>query len=844
MTVAEYNALKKQLDDATARLEALQKEHETLSEMIISLATILAKGVPPADPIQTDINDTVEGSGTNQSVFSAGWTKFTKTGLFNNDGRYSNTLNATVTTTFWGTKADLITELWENHGIVGITLDGGAEELVDLYYAGTDKLQEVVWNTGTLTEGLHTFVVRVTGQKNASASAAYVTFDKVRVYSRSAAPTPPPPADINAYYVTPTGTGVGTQADPMSPAAADAAASSGKKIILRGGTYRRTFTPSSNGVTYQAYPGETVIVSGLEQAGDTGWTVYSGQIYKKTVTLPVAGQFNLNITSNTTLAANQVFKDGNMVIQARWPKANTVENLFEKANLRWRNQTSSWTTGSINDSGIPAISGGWAGGKILVTGWFAAQTGNISGHSGTTLSYNGLIDNNTNYQQYYYLTGRLGALTQANEFHYESAGSLLYVWQPGGGSPTGIEYKARNWGFDLSGRSGITITGVQLVGCDINGNTSTASCIIDNNKFKYMNHAFLENFPAQDGQDALAYTLYGNARQTGLKLAGTGNIVRNNEFKYAACNGVLIGHQGQVTNNKFDYINYHGNYSAPVMFGAGAQSVKISNNSFTNMGRAAVDFGWVSYDTHLNNELGYNDISRFGSLSTDGGGIYAARYQSLIGTRVHHNWIHNSLMEHSPTFTVNAGINAGLYYDHATGSGTVNDHNVLWDNRQCDLHISTNWTGGPDVARGKAFFYNNTLCTRVYDNYVHGYFSYLNICQAYYDVERNNIYRARNINVQGSNWADTTNNMAPFDMKNCLHRSVDPLFSGGSVFNPTSVASPQTYFQLTSGSPARNAGISIAGINDDDTGGYDIGAYAYGQPGFVAGFTAVPYNPS
>lgn len=610
----------------------------------------------------------------------------------------------------------------------------------------------------------------------------------------------------------------------------------GDVIKIRGGTYRETISPTNSGtpgnpIIYEPDNGATVIISGLNQIDNAGWTVHSGNIYRKSITLPV-NNYNVTITSNVVLAANQIFKDGNMVIEARWPKADNVEELFDRNNLRQRNSTSSWNGGTIVDNGIPNIPGGWAGGKIWITGWYASQSATINSQSGNTLTFNPVAGSN-NFLQYYYLTGKLGALTQANEFHYEN--NTLYVWQPGGGSPTGIEYKARNWGFDLRNRSYIEIKGVRLVGCDVNGNASTSNITIDNIRATYLNHTFL-----QEGVGDLANVLYNNPKQTGFRLLGPNNVVVNSEFKYAASNGLFVGKSNRVENNKFEWINYEGNYGAAVLLFDAADNVKILKNTFSHIGRSAIDFGYVYDDRHYNVDIGYNDIMYYGMLSADGGGVYAARWQYLNGTRVHHNWIHNSLAEHTPSPGFANGINAGLYYDHATGSNTINDHNVFWDNKQCDLHISTCWHGeGRNDSRGKAVFYNNTCATRVYDNYVHGYFSYLNISQEYYDVHKNNIYRARNINVQGSNWADATNGLSPFDVANCLNRSTDPLFAGGSVFNPTVIARPQDYFQIQAASPARNTGATIAGITDGSVGVPDIGAYEYGGEKWVAGYVAV-----
>ena len=50
------------------------------------------------------------------------------------------------------------------------------------------------------------------------------------------------------------------------------------------------------------------------------------------------------------------------------------------------------------------------------------------------------------------------------EFFYRDG--TLYFQQEGGGVPTNVEYKARNWGFDLRGKTGVRIIGVHFFGCE------------------------------------------------------------------------------------------------------------------------------------------------------------------------------------------------------------------------------------------------------------------------------------------------------------------------------------------------------------------------------------------
>jgi len=147
----------------------------------------------------------------------------------------------------------------------------------------------------------------------------------------------------------------------------------GDVIRIRSGVYRETVTPANSGgsgspIIFMPDDGASVVISGLNVVDNSGWTVHSGNIYKKTITLPVDNPtgLNPNLTNNTTLGSNQIFKDGNMVIRSRWPNAANVEATWDRNNNRQRQQTATWYDGSVTDSGLPS---GLVGGTIWIQGW-------------------------------------------------------------------------------------------------------------------------------------------------------------------------------------------------------------------------------------------------------------------------------------------------------------------------------------------------------------------------------------------------------------------------------------------------------------------------------------------
>lgn len=387
--------------------------------------------------------------------------------------------------------------------------------------------------------------------------------------------------------------------------AAAQTAQSGQTVLLRAGTYRTTVTPTNSGVTFQNYENEVAVISGLEWVPGP-WTVHNGSIYKTTIPLQAQNYIEEIAGSNTTLLGNQIFKDGVMMIHARWPNIEKVEDYFDLTRFR-QAPTGVIQDGYLTDSAIPqGLSGGW----VCINGWFLPETERINSQSGPTIYFGDIInqDDEANFRQRYYVTDKLILLDAPREWQYENG--VLYFWQPNGGLPTGVEYKKRNWGFDLRGKSNTKIIGLHFIGCDpARGGTSDGNIIVDNIRATYMNHSIISTNSSQD--------YYGAAKQTGLQLLGTNCIVKNSEFKYCGGTAVWVGASGRVENNKFEWIAYDGMWSDPVKVWTGNGQV-ITKNTSANTGRGFMDLS--NYGSG-NMDISYNDISGHNMLSNDGGAI-------------------------------------------------------------------------------------------------------------------------------------------------------------------------------------------------------------------------------
>ena len=626
------------------------------------------------------------------------------------------------------------------------------------------------------------------------------------------------------YYVGGTGasdTNPGTASLPFATIQkASTIAVAGDIVNIRAGIYRETIVPTNSGtsgnpITYQPDGNVVVTISGLNTA-DGGWTVHSGCIYKKTITLPVDG-YNASTTNNTTILANQIFKDGDMMFEARWPDISTVADLIDRTKVRELPfntanppQPTNSTSTTITDAGIPE---NVVGAKMWINGWYLSRTKKVTAQSGSTITFSPSVGRDKE-RHYFYLTGKLSLLNVAKEWHYES--NTLYFWQPGGGSPTGVEYKARNYGFNLTDRSYITLKGLHFKGCDPmhQANTNGTNITIDNIRAAYMNHAFLVEPATEPGVSASELTSYWNARHTGTKLIGANSVIKNSELSYAACNAIWLGESCIAENNLIHDVGYEGNYGCAFMFHhENTSNQVVTRNTVYRTGRSAVDFGRIQDDEKFNIDISYNDFSDYGRISIDCGATYAAWFKKTDGTRVHHNWIHDAGV------VFGDGVNAAIYWDMGSGPST-NDHNVCWN-----THGNAIFTNvcHENPGQPKSYYYNNVMA----DKYIFYSQSYKSPCKEPVDIQRNNIYSDDIMVALGS--------VNP-DVANSILMNVDPQFVG--------TGQGGLAYRIKSTSLGVNAGVVIPGITDGSIGAPDIGAYEYGGEEWVPGYQAVGLIPT
>ncbi len=225
------------------------------------------------------VNDNTIGTGPNEFEYVGAWQYGAATGigLHQDDNHWSNAAGAYYQFRFSGTTVGLHASKAQSHGEAAISIDGGAETIVDLYSPARQDGIQVFSRTG-LPGGAHTLKVRVTGTKNAAATNTFITADKAVVGGSAGSPTTSP---------SPTPT-----SQPAGASALYTGMHNGKPAILRKSDNQPVILRGANIVSHWIdQPGQTWGQSAYDEIKSKGGNVVRHVWYWQPAE-PSPGQFN------------------------------------------------------------------------------------------------------------------------------------------------------------------------------------------------------------------------------------------------------------------------------------------------------------------------------------------------------------------------------------------------------------------------------------------------------------------------------------------------------------------------------------------------------------------------
>ncbi|MBT7166813.1 MAG: right-handed parallel beta-helix repeat-containing protein [Victivallales bacterium] len=427
----------------------------------------------------------------------------------------------------------------------------------------------------------------------------------------------------------------------------------GDTCVLHAGVYRETIIPTRSGtagspITFRTADGETPVVAGTDPT--QGWRKVGDGLYATEIDLDLGPE-------------NQVFLDGNMVFEARWPNAGrpAPAGLLEFRTATMKKGT---TRTRIVDHQLPALD--YTGATVWVSShkrWYS-WTGKVTGHGKGYLDIEDNTDAKGNHickpKGVYYVFGARPLLDAAGEWFYDREKQTLLLRTPDGKTPDGrVEVKRRRLAFDLRGRSHIELRGLAIHGATIVTDAASASCVIDGCRLSYIHHS------------SKAEKRYGSQGGSGLVLRGKGHQLRNSEVAYSSGNGVLATGEGfRIINNYIHDANGIGAYCAPLSLSGGAGGHVISHNTITRAGRSCLGTSGF-YDTIFQ----HNDVGWAGYLTHDLGLTYGNGVEGG-NSEIRYNWFHDNVCDH---------ICFGVYFDHGCKNLIIH-HNVVWNVRDAALY--------------------------------------------------------------------------------------------------------------------------------------------------------------
>ena len=580
---------------------------------------------------------------------------------------------------------------------------------------------------------------------------------------------------LSAYYVS---TG-GSNANPGSLSLpfrtiqkAASVAKAGDVVYVRAGTYRETVKPARSGtasapITFQPYKSEVVTVSGADVVA--GWAKHKNSIYK------ARQSWDLDP------GANQVFLDGKMMIEARWPNTTLDVSHPAKATMDAAtvvtNAATLLSTATMSDSALTQAAGTWAGATIHFTPaqeW-SGQTGTVTASSPGRLAFT--------YKQVgiqapakgnpYYLTGKFQALDAAGEWFRDPASGQLYLWAPASDNPAGhtVEAKRRQYAFDLRDRSYINVSGLRLFAATVVTNPHSDHVRLSRLEAKYLSH----------------YTQMESGwtppNDSGIYLDGTSNSITDSVIAYSPGHGIMLaGANSRAVNNVVHDVDYSGGDAAGIRT-AGSGHV-VTGNTVYNTGRSAIKISATKAVKVTHNE------AHDAMLQTaDGGGIYTFGMDGT-GSEIAYNVVHDI---HTGGW---GGV--GIFLDNNSQNWVVH-HNVVWNVNHA---LKMNY-----AATGNKVF-NNTLAGTDSSIATSSNADFTGT------VIRNNIFtKTARVGVNAT-------------MEKNIYSGTDARFVDPARGN----------FQLKPDSPAVNRGVVIAPYTNGYAGrAPDLGALEYGRASFVVG---------
>lgn len=423
-------------------------------------------------------------------------------------------------------------------------------------------------------------------------------------------------------------------------------AAPGDSLIIHTGTYREAAVVTRGGlpnrpVRIKAAQGERVVIDGTEPVAGR-WRAGKDGTWSTKVTGPV----------------EQVFLDGAMLVEARWPNMRFPADLWKRSC--WAAAAPGSDKGLMVDSKLAETGVDWTGANAMlnVSHQFWTWTCPVIRHEAGAERFtydvskaSGMRDATGHIRyddDYYYLFGMRAALDVPGEWFHDAAAGRLHVIPPDG-QPVGrltVRIKRRNFGLTLRDVKHVEVHGLHFFGCAfrIDGDHCTiADC---HATFPSYNRIVVE----RQGRGSPCAT-----------LAGDDNRLERSSLAFASGNGLSVrGDRNSVDNNLIHDVCWSGSLDYAAIRVTGQENV-IRRNTVFNSGNLLISHGGGP------NVIELNHVHDGGWACRDLSMVYSVTPRAG-GSVVRRNWVHGC---HAPHLAM------GIRADDKSRDITIH-HNVVW----------------------------------------------------------------------------------------------------------------------------------------------------------------------
>lgn len=438
----------------------------------------------------------------------------------------------------------------------------------------------------------------------------------------------------------------------------------GDTLFIAPGRYRETLSLRVSGtreepIRFVAQDGGRVFIDGTDPV-TSQWTRHQGAIWKTPLDRP---------------QVEQLFVNGVMQNEARWPDATFGERWDRQS---WAKVGKQAEYGKLDAPGMKATGVDWTGGIAIMNlahQFFTWSRNITSHHKGSDfLTYDrdlpglAFADPVTGTKKvtpwmqnlwrddYFYLIGKLEALTAPTEWFHDPEKKLLYYMPKGGVAPKNLSVKTRDYGIVARNLQHLQFEGILLVGCAFQF-TNCKHVTLSNCHVRYPN--FKRRIMAVE--QAEYKTNYPTA-----SISGSHNRIENCSIQMAGGTALSINGRNNVMENS---IIRDGCWSGSLHYSL----VKLGGKDNIIRRCTIAWSGAPLIQHHGPNIIEYNHFFNAGMLSEDIAAVYTAGGKdgnACRGAIIRYNWVHAVNTDH--------GLGIGIRGDDMT-RGLIVHHNVVWD---------------------------------------------------------------------------------------------------------------------------------------------------------------------